>query len=138
IGQPSAMKSPIIQKVTKPLHKIDQHQAGIWQSLNAGWQQAKAAKQNPGPPPPKPPRCLIQDGTPEKIAEILSRAPCGSMMVYDELAGWFGSFERYSSGPSARAFYLTCWKGGHFLKDQVGRDVGGTTAGVRYITLVLL
>ena len=137
IGQPSAMKSPIIQKVTKPLHKIDQHRAGVWQSLNAGWQQAKAAKQNPGPPPPKPPRCLIQDGTPEKIAEILSRAPRGSMMVYDELAGWIGSFERYSSGPSARAFYLTCWNGGPFLKDRVGQGVRDTQAEIRVDNLAL-
>jgi hypothetical protein len=73
----------------------------------------------------KPPRCLINDATPEKIAEILSRDPSGSLMVHDELAGWLSNFERYSSG-SSRAFSLSCWNGGTFTKDRVGK--GGLDA----------
>ncbi len=137
IGQPSAMKSPIIQKVTNALHRIDQHRAARWQQLNAGYQRAKAAGQHQGPPPAKEARRLIQDATPEKIAEILSRASCGSMMSHDELAGWIGGFDRYGSGPSARAFYLTCWNGGPFLRDRVGQGVRDDHAEIRVDNLAL-
>ena len=67
----------------------------------------------------KQPRCLINDATPEKVAEILSRDPSGSLMVRDELAGWLSSFERYNSG-SSRSFFLSAWNGGTFTKDRVG------------------
>jgi hypothetical protein len=86
--------------------------------------------------PEKPPRCVINDSTSEKIAELLSRAPSGSLMVYDELAGWLGSFERYNSG-SSRAFALSCWNGGTFLKDRVGRGKQDANAEIRVENLAL-
>jgi hypothetical protein len=69
-----------------------------------------------GPAPSREPRSVIKDVTPEKVAEILSRGPSGSLMVHDELAGFIGSFERYTNGASASAFYLQCWIGGPFTK----------------------
>ena len=98
IGAPSAMKSPTIDKVIKPLRKTDADRDAAWRIQKTHWQQTKAGGQNRGPCPPKPARCLVQDATAEKIAEILSRDPAGSLMVQDELAGLLGSFERYSSG----------------------------------------
>jgi hypothetical protein len=58
-------------------------------------------------------------------------------MVQDELAGWLGSFERYSSGPSSRAFFLTSWNGGPYLKDRVGRGVRDENAEIRVDNLAL-
>ena len=89
------------------------------------------------PSPVKPIRCIINDATPEKVAEILSRDSSGSLMVHDELAGLLGSFERYNSGQSARAFYLTCWKGGLFLKDRVGKGKTDPDAEIRVNNLAL-
>ena len=72
IGDPSTMKSPVIDKVTKPLSKIDDDRDAAWRVQKSVWDQAKAAgNKNPAPYPAKPARCLIQDATPEKIAEIL-------------------------------------------------------------------
>ena len=42
-------------------------------------------------------------------------------MVQDELAGWLGGFERYTTGQAGRAFYLSAWNGGTYLKDRVGK-----------------
>jgi hypothetical protein len=137
IGPPSAMKSPIIQKVTSPFHKIDQQRAAQWQQRNSAYQRAKAAGQHQGAPPNKEARCLVQDATPEKIAEILSRAPSGSLMAHDELAGWIGGFDRYGSGASARSFYLTCWNGGPFLRDRVGQGFRDDQAEIRVDNLAL-
>jgi hypothetical protein len=113
------MKSPIIEKSTHPLKRIDHDRKKQWQQRHKSWLQEKEQGKK-APPPPQPPRCVINDATPEKVAEILSRAPHGSLMVHDELAGWISSFERYSSG-SSRAFYLQSWNGGSFTKDRVGK-----------------
>lgn len=88
------------------------------------------------PPPAKLPRCIINDATSEKVAEILSRDPSGSLMVHDELAGWFDSFERYSSG-SSRAFYLSCWNGGPFSKDRVAKGAQDPAAEIHVDNLAL-
>jgi hypothetical protein len=58
-------------------------------------------------------------------------------MVHDELAGWMGGFERYNTGQSPRAFYLTGWNGGTFLKDRVGKGKGDPDAEVRVENLAL-
>jgi Protein of unknown function (DUF3987) len=134
IGPPSAMKSPIIDKVVKPLFGIDQERQKLWLQAYAISQKTKGTKK--GPPPAMPPRCVINDGTSEKVAELLSRDPSGSLMVHDELAGWLGSFERYNSG-SSRAFALSCWNGGTFLKDRVGRGKQDTNAEIRVENLAL-
>ena len=118
VGQPSSMKSPILDKVHKPLSDIDHERSKRFSQAHKKWlQDKKIDKTIAGPV--KQPRCLINDATPEKVAEILSRDPSGSLMVRDELAGWLGSFERYNSG-SSRSFFLSCWNGGTFTKDRVG------------------
>jgi Protein of unknown function (DUF3987) len=101
-----------------------------------------AAKQTqvtepPNPPPVRQPRCVINDATPEKVAEILSRGPDGSLMVHDELAGLLGGFERYNSGQSSRAFFLSCWTGGPFLKDRVGKGASDPAGEIRVDNLAL-
>jgi hypothetical protein len=101
------------------------------------WQRQSKAGGNPGPRPPKPPRSVIQDATSEKIAEILSRNSRGSLMVHDELASWLGSFDRYNSGASSRAFHLSCWNGGPYLKDRVGKGLGDAQAEIRVDNLAL-
>jgi hypothetical protein len=137
VGPPSAMKSPIIQKVIAPLRKIDHQRDAMWRQQFATWKQNQAGGTNPGPYPAKAGRLLIQDATPEKIAEILSRDPAGSLLVHDELAGLFGSFERYGAGPAARSFYLSCWNGEAFLKDRVGQGARDEHAEIRVDNLAL-
>ena len=137
IGPPSAMKSPIIDKVIKPLRKTDAARDAAWRRQRALWEQAKVAGSKPGPCPPKPARGLLQDATAEKVAEILSRDAAGSLMAQDELAGWLGSFERYSSGAPSRAFFLTSWNGGPHLKDRVGQGARDEHAEIRVDNLAL-
>jgi hypothetical protein len=138
VGDPSTMKSPVIDKATQELRKIDHEQDAAWRASKAAWQQQKATgNANLGPCPPKSPRCIIQDAAPEKVAEILARHPRGSLMVHDELAGFLHSFDRYGSGPAARAFYLTCFNGGPYLKDRVGQGARDDNAEIRVENLAL-
>jgi hypothetical protein len=135
LGLPSTMKSPVIEKSTKPLSLINHDLDKRWRTEHAKWAQIPSNKTIPSPP--KPARLIINDATAEKVAEFLSRDPSGSLLVQDELAGWLGSFERYSAGQSQRAFYLTAWNGGTFLKDRVGKGKNDPDAEVRVENLAL-
>jgi hypothetical protein len=135
IGQPSSMKSPILKKATEPLLRIDHGRSKFWNQQHKAW--AQTPNHQTIPIPPRPARCVINDVTPEKAAEVLSRDPSGSFMVQDELAGWLGGFERYNAGQSHRAFYLTAWNGGPFLKDRVGKGKSDIDAEVHVGNLAL-
>jgi len=139
VGSPSSMKSPVIEKTIAPLRKIDHDGHARWLQLYGQWKQRKSAgsKPGPGPCPPKPARQIIQDGTPEKIAELLARSDSGSLMVHDELAGHIASFDRYGSGPASRSFFLSCWNGGPFVKDRVGQGARDENAEIRVENLAL-
>lgn len=135
VGQPSSMKSPILKKVTEPLSRIDHQRDKRWRQEYADWKKLPNNKTIASPP--KTARCVLNDATPEKVAEVVSRDPSGSLMVQDELAGWLGGFERYSTGQSSRAFYLTSWNGGIFLKDRVGKGTTDPDAEIRVDNLAL-
>jgi len=135
LGQPSSLKSPILTKTTAPLSRIDHGRGKFWRQQYTGWAQGPNKKTMLSPR--KPARCVINDATPEKVAELLSRDPSGSLMVHDELAGWLGGFERYNTGQSSRALYLTSWNGGPFLKDRVGKGNTDSDAEVHVDNLAL-
>jgi hypothetical protein len=135
VGQPSSMKSPIIEKATKPLSRIDHERDKRWRQEHARWAQIPNNKTILSPP--KATRCVLNDATPEKVAEVLSRDPSGSLMVHDELAGWLGGFERYNTGQSSRALYLSAWQGGTFTKDRIGKGKNDIDAEIHVDNLAL-
>jgi uncharacterized protein DUF3987 len=142
VGLPSAMKTPVIDKATAPLRKIDADRDRTWRATHSAWEQAKAAAAkgsgtSPGPEPAKPGRAIIDDVTSEKAAEILSRDPSGVLMVQDELAGFINSFERYGNGSASRGFFLRSYNGGVYLKDRVGQGVKDKYAETRVENLAI-
>jgi len=70
---------------------------------------------------PKRQRFQTQDGTVEKIGELLNENPRGLLVNRDELIGWFRSLDR-DSREGDRAFYLEAWNGNRgFTYDRIGR-----------------
>lgn len=71
--------------------------------------------------PPTEPRITVNDGTIEKIGELLNANPRGLVQFRDELAGWLASLDR-DGREGDRAFWLECWNGaGSFTTDRIGR-----------------
>ena len=66
VGSPSTKKSPLTYKAMSPLSKIDADRS---RSFAVQLQQAKAAGAKGSTLPPKLARCVLQDATPEKVAE---------------------------------------------------------------------
>jgi hypothetical protein len=63
------------------------------------------------------PHLFVSDVTVESMGQLLQARPHGMLMVMDELAAWFGSMNRYSSGAgvgSDNAFWLAAWDGGPY------------------------
>lgn len=64
---------------------------------------------------------MINDGTVEKIGELLNRNPRGLLLSRDELSGWFWALEK-PGREGDREFYLEGWNGsGGFTYDRIGR-----------------
>ena len=85
-------------------------------------------------------RYIVNDGTVEKLGELLNHNPRGLLLVRDELVGMLRSLEKQGH-ENDRAFYLESWAGaGAFTYDRIGRGtlhipaltlsiVGGMTPG---------
>lgn len=144
VGDPSSAKSPALDRTTTVLRDMEQAYAeqhketvNIWRSdverakvEFANYQaRVKDATRDGASTPPLPAdavepnqpqrrRLLVQDSTPEKLAEILSGNPSGTLHLRDELAGWLTSFDRYT--PGGREFWLEAYGGRPFVIDRKG------------------
>jgi Protein of unknown function (DUF3987) len=69
-------------------------------------------------------RLRIEDTTVEAAQQVLIDSPDGLLCLQDELSGWFGSLDKYSSGKGAskdKAFWLSSYNGGSYVINRVGR-----------------
>lgn len=148
IGNPSAGKSPGLDAILSPLRKIEkearqgavvEHDAwkaraevaklfeGVWKEsvkkaiAEGNKPSARPEEADPGPQPFLP-RYAVNDATVEKIAVIMAGQPRGTLQVRDEIAGWLGSMNRYSSGGSDRPFWLEAFGGRSFSVERIGRE----------------
>lgn len=147
IGLPSAGKSPGLDAVLHPLRKAERplrdaaeaevkdwaEKADLAKLMEATWKEtAKAAIKAGEAPPDRPkgcdvgpaphiPRLVVNDGTIERLGDILSRQPRGTLQMRDELAGWLENMARYSGGGSDRPFWLEAYGGRGFSVERMGR-----------------
>lgn len=114
VGESGTSKTPAFKLVMKPVRErqrrlLRQHQEAMEQfeddkhrhekNLTA-WKR-RANDSEPPPKKPEPPvaeRVVVSDTTVEALAPILLANPRGVLLARDELAGWFGSFDRYAKG----------------------------------------
>ncbi len=145
VADPGQLKSPTIAALLKPLNRIQRrlseeysasvdehkHAAELAELRTNAWRQQATKEMKAGRSAPERPdeklveptekRLLINDSTFEKTHQLLSENPAGLLVVRDELAGLFSSFERRGR-EDERAFYLECWSGDSpFRMDRIGR-----------------
>ena len=148
IGNPSAGKSPALKSVTAPLRALERRVREAAKLTHNAWlETAKAAEAHQKAwerevdaavkagraSPPRPseaipseephiPRLTVNDVTTEVLGVILGRQPRGTLMVRDELAGFFGDMNRYNNGSGDRPFWLEGYGGGEFSVERLSRD----------------
>ncbi|MDP8208597.1 MAG: DUF3987 domain-containing protein [Candidatus Electryonea clarkiae] len=147
IAPPGAMKTPALSEVMKPLKRLENQAAEEYEEILENYEYKltaykalktereteirKAAKEgkdtselvrnNPPPEEPIAKRFIVNDGSIEKIGELLQNNPNGLLVYRDELSGLLKSLDKQGS-ESSRAFYLESWNGdGNFIYDRIGR-----------------
>lgn len=105
VGESGSMKSPSFRLALRELRKrqaLAHHEFTLaqqqYQALLEELDQQPRAEELPSKPaPPQCRRYLVNDVTMEALAPILQENPRGLLLEADELAAWFGSFDRYGS-----------------------------------------
>jgi hypothetical protein len=122
VGESGTAKTPAFALVLRPFRDrqtralkrhddaMKRHEADLarWDKEMAAWKRAKGddVRANDPPEKPAPPtaeRLIVADTTVEALAPMLSDNPRGLLLARDELAGWFGSFDRYAGRGKAGA-----------------------------------
>ena len=128
IGRSSSKKTPIISETWRPLDALQNVALRAYFEQLRAWNKLPKDERGETEPPPKPRRLISNDATMESLQDILSHQDRGIAMLRDELSGFIGGLDKYSSGGKGgadRAFFLQAWNGGPHVVDRVGR---GTVA----------
>ncbi len=151
VGRPSLMKSPSVSEGFAPLHALESEARDTYIQAEVEQQFAsKIIKMNDAllteelkrvlkagnndeidrirqkmmdlqAETPTRRRFQTQDGTTEKIGEILIDNPRGLLVLRDELVAWFKTLDK-DGREGDRAFFLEGWSGNQsFVYDRIGR-----------------
>ena len=128
VGDVSSKKTPIISSATAPLAEIDNELFKAFVEAKNAYDRLTKEEKRDGPPAPVSERVMLGDTTVEAVEEALAGSPAGLMVCHDELAGWFGSMERYSGGgksraSSDRAFWIESYNGDRRASNRITRGV---------------
>lgn len=112
VGESGSAKTPAFKLVMRPFRErqrkalqrhaeaIKQYEAALarWDRDLMAWKRDKRGTSDPPEKPglPEAERLIVSDTTVEALAPILLANPRGLLLARDELAGWFGSFDRYA------------------------------------------
>ena len=134
VGESGTSKTPAFKQAMKALRErqgkalerhaeaLRQHEADLahYERDLAEWKKSKAGGEPPEKPvEPQAERCVIADATVEALAPLLLANPRGLLMARDELAGWIGSFDRYSGkGGADSAHWLSMHNGESIIVDR--------------------
>lgn len=140
VGESGTLKSPALEAVVSPLQEherqaLDAHHEAVRQyeqlleAHKADLQEWRRKGRKQGEPPPDPPekptckRLLVSDTTVEALAVRLADNPRGLLLVRDELAGWFGSFDEYKNGKGRDVtHWLSAHRAGQWTVDRKSGD----------------
>ena len=136
VSAPSAIKSPPLSEMLRPLYAMDKQAADqytlAWEQYqidkaiydNAVKAAIKSGSKHPGVAPPVEPgmtRYVVNDSTYEMLIAIAKANPQGFLVWRDELISWFHSLAKENQ-KEARGLYLTGWSGTEgYATDRIGR-----------------
>jgi Protein of unknown function (DUF3987) len=126
IGDPSTMKTPMLNAAARPMRAIDAGNRKAYSEAKADYDKLTAEEKKTSAPP-RQKRLILEDTTIEAAQEILRDNHDGVLALHDELGGWFGSMDKYSGSRGAmtdRGFWLSAFNGGPRGYDRISRGSG--------------
>ena len=134
IGESGSSKSPAFQLALSAIKARQQKSLQIYEEAvqkyksemvfydrdMANWNKGKQLSEPPPEQPelPRAERFCVNDTTVEALAPILQANQRGLLLARDELAGWLGSFDKYSSGKGDASQWLSMHNGEGFIVDR--------------------
>jgi hypothetical protein len=139
VGESGTAKTPAFRMVMRPLRLREQRALRAHAAEMVGyrkrlawfeaelllWKRSRSRGEAPDKPlEPQAERSIVGDATLEALAPILLANPRGLLLACDELAGWLGSFDRYSAGSKGRdeAQWLSMHAGDSIVVDRKTGD----------------
>lgn len=124
IGRPGANKSRPFKKVLSYISDLDYQNFINYKKDLSYYEEEKAKSQDNRDPDLKKPECinyLLNDFTPEVLANQLSINKRGLGVFVDEILGWLKNINRYSNG-SSEEMYLSLWSGMDLKVNRVSKE----------------
>jgi len=136
VGESGTAKTPAFKLVMRPIlgrqrKALERHAEAMreyeadqahYDKALAVWKRDKKTTDEPPEKPeaPQAERRIVSDTTVEALAPLLLANPRGLLMARDELAGWIGSFDRYSGGKGGAdsAHWLSMHNGESIVVDR--------------------
>lgn len=129
ISESGTQKTPAFNLVIAPVldiqraalkayqRELQEYAAALerFEKERSAWRRKKQAAGPPPKPPekPVPQRFVVSDTTVEALAPIIEANPRGILLARDELAAWFGSFDKYSHGTGKSRGDAAQWESMH-------------------------
>lgn len=136
IGSSGSQKSEPFSHAEEPLQELNSEVIRDWQSAMASydeqmtihkldfseWKKSREGEMPQEPIKPPKARLVLTDFSYEALIEAHAGTPRGVHVSCEELSGWFGSFDRYSSkgaASSEQARYLQAYDGKALTADRI-------------------
>jgi hypothetical protein len=123
IGNPSTKKSPIMRRASKAFNRLDAILHRQYLDELSLYEALPKEEQKTTPKPVRK-QLRLEDVTIEAAQEVFKGNDEGVLCFQDELAGWFGSMDKYNGrggGNKDRGFWLQTFNGGTYSLNRVGR-----------------
>lgn len=132
VSRSGTLKSPALGKAVRPVSALEAEAHENFQLLEEQHEHeqerydnlSKSEKKYEDPPeePPTRRRYHVKDTTIESVAMVHEENPRGLLLNRDELAGWFGSFDRYASGEADMQSWIEMYEGRYVQIDRKSSD----------------
>ena len=123
IGEPATKKTPMLAQAVRPLARIDHDLWRTYVDARAKYDKLSADERKAAAPP-RQIRARLEDTTIEGAQDVFKDTIDGVLCLQDELSGWFGAMDKYSShrgGAKDRGFWLQAWNGGPYAVNRINR-----------------
>ncbi|MFW6275137.1 MAG: DUF3987 domain-containing protein [bacterium] len=124
VGRPGTNKSHPLTFALEPIFNRDKAEFAEYQKEYSEFEYAssltKKEREEQGLEKPEKPiltKKIVQDITPEALADVLQNNMRGIGVYQDELMGWLNNFNRYNSG-SEQEFWLSAFSGKVIIIDR--------------------
>jgi hypothetical protein len=123
IGEPATKKTPMLAQAVRPLARIDHDLWRTYVDARAKYDKLSADERKTAAAP-RQIRARLEDTTIEGAQDVFKDSVDGVLCLQDELSGWFGAMDKYSShrgGAKDRSFWLQAWNGGSYAVNRINR-----------------